>query len=79
MKKINEHLYEADSGCFIVRKEDDFIMGEAIDLGLSDSIDNYKDVPFTEDSYKEFYESIGVENRKDETHPIDNNFEETEE
>ena len=47
-----------------VRKEDDFIMGEAIDLGVSDSIDNYKDVPFTEDSYKEFYESIGVEIHK---------------
>ena len=31
MKKINEHFYEADEGCFIVRKEDDFIMGEAID------------------------------------------------
>ena len=41
-------------------------MGEAIDLGISDSIDNYKDVPFTEDSYKEFYESIGVEIHKDE-------------
>ena len=66
MKKINEHFYEADKGCFIVRKEDDFIMGEAIDLGLSDSIDNYKDVPFTEDSYKEFYESIGVENPQTE-------------
>ena len=66
MKKISEHFYEADEGCFIVRKEDDFIMGEAIDLGSSDSIDNYKDIPFTEDSYKEFYESIGVEIRKDE-------------
>ena len=66
MRQINEHLYEADSGCFIVRKEDNFIMGEAIDLGLTDSIDNYKDVPFTEDSYKKFYESIGVEIRKNE-------------
>ena len=64
MKKVNEHFYEAEAGCFIVRKEDDFIMGEAIDLGVSDSIDNYKDVPFTEDSYKEFYESIGVEIHK---------------
>ena len=64
MKKVNEHFYEAEEGCFIVRKEDDFIMGEAIDLGVLDSIDNYKDVPFTEDSYKEFYESIGVEIHK---------------
>ena len=40
MKKITEHFYEADEGCFIVRKEDDFIMGEAIDLCLSGSIGN---------------------------------------
>ena len=36
MKKISEHLFEADLGCFIVRKEDNFIMGEAIDLGTAD-------------------------------------------
>lgn len=61
MKQINEHLYEADHGCFIVRKEDNFIMGEGIDLGTSDSIDNYIDSPYTEESYKEFYLSIGME------------------
>lgn len=61
MKKINEHFYEADNGCFIVRKKDGFIMGEGIDLGLTDSIDNYEDVPYTEESYKEFYISIGKE------------------
>ena len=61
MKKINEHFYEADDGCFIVRKEDNFIMGEGIDLGLTDSIDNYEDVPYTEESYKAFYISIGQE------------------
>ena len=61
MKKINEHFYEADEGCFIVRKEDNFIMGEAIDLGTADSIDNYTDSPYTEESYKEFYLSIGME------------------
>ena len=66
MKKINEHFYEADEGCVRVGKEDRFIMGEAIDLGSSGSIDNYKDIPFTEDSYKEFYESIRVEIHKDE-------------
>ena len=41
--------YKAKEGYTFKRKEDDFIMGEAIDLGLSDSIDNYKDVPFTEE------------------------------
>ena len=61
MKKINEHFYKADDGCFIVRKEDDCIMGEGIDLGLTDSIDNYTDIPYTEESYREFYISIGQE------------------
>lgn len=61
MKQISEHLFEADPGCFIVRKEDNFIMGEAIDLGTADSIDNYTDSPYTEESYKEFYLSIGME------------------
>ena len=36
-------------------------MGEGIDLGLTDSIDNYEDVPYTEESYKAFYISIGQE------------------
>jgi hypothetical protein len=36
-------------------------MGEEIDLGSADSIENYKDEPYTEESYKEFYESIGIE------------------
>ena len=62
MEYINH--YKAQEEYTFKRKEDDFIMGEAIDLGVSDSIDNYKDVPFTEDSYKEFYESIGVEIHK---------------
>lgn len=63
MKQINEHLYEAEQGCFIIRKEDNFIMGEVIDLGTADSIDNYTDSPYTEESYKEFYLSIGMESR----------------
>lgn len=56
----NQH-YQADKGCFIVRKEDQEIMGEAIDLGSADSIDNYEDQPFTEESYREFYASIGID------------------
>lgn len=61
----NRHYY-ADEGCFIVRKSDNFIMGEEIDLGSADSIDNYKDEPYTEESYKAFYESIGIEPPKKE-------------
>ena len=61
MKHIeNTSIYKADEGCFIVRKEDNFIMGEDIDLGSADSIDNYKDEQYTEESYKQFYESIGI-------------------
>jgi len=66
MKQINETLYHANDGCFIVRKSDDFIMGESIDLGSADSIDNYEDRPFTEESYKNFYDSIGVQIYKEE-------------
>lgn len=61
MKQISERIYKADEGCFIVRKVDNFIMGEDIDLGSNDSIDNYKDEPYTEESYKAFYESLGIE------------------
>ena len=59
MKQIHETLYQANEGCFIVRKSDDFIMGESIDLGSADSIDNYEDIPFTEESYRDFYASVG--------------------
>ena len=66
MKQITNTIYKADEGCFIVRTVDNFIMGEDIDLGSADSIDNYKDEPYTEESYKTFYESIGIESSKKE-------------
>jgi len=53
--------YTADKGNFIVRKRDNFIMGEDICLGTADSIDNYEEQPYTEESYRQFYESIGME------------------
>lgn len=59
MVKIDEYRYQADNGKFIVRKADGFIMGWAICLGDTDTIDNYTEVEYTEQSYKEFYESIG--------------------
>ena len=52
--------YKAAEGCFIVRKVDGFIMGEDIDLGSADSIDNYEDKPYTEEERKAFYEGIGI-------------------
>ena len=56
----NTSIYKADPGCFIVRKADGFIMGEDIDLGSSDSIDNYEDKEYTDEEYNEFYESLGI-------------------
>ena len=64
MIKIDDNRYAASDGCFIVRKSDGFIMGESIDLGTADSIDNYEDQPYTEESYEEFYKSIGMESPK---------------
>ena len=61
MINIEGSIYKADEGCFIVRKGDNFIMGEGIDLGGADSIENYKDEPYTEESYRAFYESLGME------------------
>lgn len=66
MIQLNERIYKADKGCFIVRKVDNFIMGEEIDLGTADSIDNYEDQPYTEESYNQFYESLGIEPSKHE-------------
>ena len=57
----NGNIYTAEKGNFIIRKEDGFIMGEDIDLGSADSIDNYEEKPYTEEERKAFYESIGVQ------------------
>lgn len=53
--------YHAAQGKFIVRKADGKIMGEDICLGSADDIGNYKEEPYTEESYRQFYESIGME------------------
>ena len=66
MKNIYGNIYKANKGCFIVRKSDSFIMGEEIDLGISDSINNYDDEAYTEESYKQFYESLDIEPPKHE-------------
>lgn len=63
--------YKAAEGCFIVRKADGFIMGEDIDLGSADSIDNYEDKPYTEEERKAFYESISIlVPREEEKHAL---------
>lgn len=61
MKHIeNTNIYKAEKGKLIVRKLDDFIMGDAIDLGSADSIENYKDEPYTDKSYKKFCKSVEI-------------------
>lgn len=61
MKHIEgSRLYKADDGKFIVRLSDEKIMGDGIDLGENDSIENYQEVEYTEESRKEFFESIGM-------------------
>lgn len=61
MLTTDNRIYAADEGCFIVRKSDQKIMGEAIDLGSDDNIENYEDQAYTEESYREFYAAIGID------------------
>lgn len=62
MKHIeNSSIYEAAENCLIVRKADGFIMGDTIDLGSSDDIENYEDKEFSEEEINNFYESLGIE------------------
>lgn len=58
--KQEGNIYKADKGKLIVRIADDFIMGDAIDLGSADSIDNYKEREFTDEEIKEFFKSIDI-------------------
>ena len=51
MKNIeNTSLYKAEDGKTIARKGDGFVMGTCIDLGDTDSIDNYEEIPLTEEN-----------------------------
>lgn len=58
------NIYTADEGKLIVRKADDFIMGDAIDLGSADSIDNYEERAFSKEEIAAFWESLGVKKNK---------------
>jgi len=63
--KQTENRFTAEDGNFIVRKSDGYIMGETIDLGTDDSIANYEEQPYTEESYKAFYESLGIKQKEE--------------
>lgn len=58
------NLYEADDGKMLVRKSDGKIMGDGVDLGVDDSIDNYEEREFTEEERAAFWESIGMDDPK---------------
>ena len=55
------NIYRADAGGLIVRKSDGFVMGDAIDLGVADSIDNYEEREFSEEEIAAFWASLGME------------------
>jgi hypothetical protein len=54
------NLYTAEEGKLIVRVADDFIMGDAIDLGSADSIENYEEREFSEEEIEAFKKSINI-------------------
>ena len=56
----NGNIYTADEGKLIVRKADDFIMGDSIDLGSADNIENYEEREFTQEEIDAFFESVGI-------------------
>ena len=57
-------FYEADDGKMFVRKSDGSIMGDGIDLGISDTIENYEERDFTDEERAAFWESIGMDDPK---------------
>lgn len=61
--KQDNNRYTAEDGKLIVRKPDGYIMGDTIDLGTEDSIDNYIEKDFTKEEIDAFYESVGMTKR----------------
>lgn len=58
--KQEGNIYTAEKGKLIVRIADNYIMGDAIDLGSADSIENYEERDFTEEEMRSFWESLGM-------------------
>ena len=42
----NTSIYEADDGKMLVRISDGKIMGDGVDLGVNDTIENYEDMRY---------------------------------
>ena len=62
------NIYNAESGKLIVRKDDDYVMGESIDLGSADDISNYEEREFTERTIEEFKKQWGIVSHEERTH-----------
>ena len=60
----NTNIYTANEGCLIVRKKDGFLMGDCIDLGSADSIDNYEDREFSKEGLDAYYTNIKGNNHQ---------------
>jgi len=60
----NSSLYLADDGKMFVRKADNFTMGDGIDIGINDSIENYEERSFTEEEISRFWKSVGMDDPK---------------
>jgi hypothetical protein len=57
-------FYEADDGKMFVRISDGLIMGDGLDLGVEDTIDNYEERTFTEEERAAFWKFIGMDDPK---------------
>lgn len=44
MKTVNNRQYTADEGKVFIRKSDNLNMGNGLDLGLDDDIENYEEI-----------------------------------
>lgn len=56
----NGNIYTADKGKLIVRKKDDYVMGESIDLGSADKISNYTEKAFSEEEIANYRKEWGI-------------------
>jgi len=63
------NLYLADDGRMFVRKSDNVVLGDGVDLGVGDSIDNYDEREFTAEERAAFWESIGMKDPKARPEP----------
>lgn len=62
-RKDDSGLYMCDEGKLFVRKSDGKVMGDGIDLGADDSIDNYEERAFAEGEIAGFRRQWGMVER----------------